>query len=347
MTVKGIDISYANKNLDFVRLKAAGVSFAIIRTGYREETDVMFESHITGAKAAGINVGAYCYCMASTPEEARKEAEHAISVVKPYKLSYPLFYDMEDASLFDLSKTKLTNIALAFLETVEAAGCRAGLYANPSWLENKLNRDRILGKYDLWLACWTEDPKVAPAYQYGQKMWQWGADELDGSNGRIDGNICYVDYPALIGAEDDAEGGELPYVPAVGDIVLFGGGRHYGASSSTQPAGAVRTAGTAKVTLISQGSAHPYHLVGESSNVYGWVDKDAVFPQSGGEVGTTNAMLNFRAAPGLDAKILAVIPYKAAVVVFDGTEQRDGYVWKRAAYNGLVGYVASEYVSAK
>ncbi|MCH5200308.1 MAG: SH3 domain-containing protein [Oscillospiraceae bacterium] len=343
MAVKGIDISYANKGLDYARLKADGVSFAIIRTGYRDQTDAMFETHIKGAKAAGINVGAYCYCMAKTPAEARKEAQHAISVVKPYKLSYPLFCDMEDSSLFDLSKTKLTNIALAFLETVEAAGYRAGLYANPSWLENKLNRDRILSRYDLWLAHWTEDPDVPSRYQYGQKMWQWGAEELNGSNGRIDGDICFVDYPAIIGDEDDCQCGG--YIPSKGDTVLFGGGSHYGASSSAKPTGSLRTAGTAKVTNIAQGTAHPYHLVGESSNVYGWVDKDTVFALSSGETGKAKAELNFRETAGLDGKILTVIPANSTVVLFKETEAKDGYVWQKAAYNGLVGYVASEYIA--
>lgn len=189
MTVKGIDISYAKKNLDFARLKAAGVRFAIIRTGYSQKTDDMFDSHMKKAIAAGLDVGAYCYCMAATPAEARKEAEYAVNLLKPYKLSYPVFYDMEDASLLELSKTKLTNIALAFLETVEKAGYRAALYVNPSWLENKLNREKILSRYDLWLAHWTGDPNTPSKYSYGQTMWQWGTEELAGSNGKIDGDI--------------------------------------------------------------------------------------------------------------------------------------------------------------
>lgn len=348
MSVKGIDISYANKKLDFAKLKAAGVSFAIIRTGYRQKTDDMFNSHMQNAIAAGINVGAYCYCMATSPAEARKEAEYAVKLLKPYKLSYPVFYDMEDASLFDLSRTKLTNIAMAFLETVENSGYRAGLYANPSWLENKLNRDKILSRYDLWLAHWTGSPDSPTKYQYGQKMWQWGAEELSGSNGRIDGDLCSVDYPSIIAAENEGEDGDgdsQPYIPTVGDVVMFGGGRHYGASTEDRPTGTIRTAGTAKMTYVALGAPHPYHLEGVSSDVYGWVDKDTVFALNSGEVKKATVTVNLRAKPGLDANVLAVIPAGANVVVFPETVNKDGILWRKAAYSGFTGYVSSEFIS--
>ena len=64
---------------------------------------------------------------------------------------------------------------------------------------------------------------------------------------------------------------------SVGDTVQFAGGPHYtssnAASSSSRP-----KAGPAKVTAISKGAKHPYHVVhtnGQSS-VYGWVDADKV-----------------------------------------------------------------------
>ena len=348
MTVKGIDISYANRDLDFKKIKAAGVSFAIIRTGYRQHTDGLFDSHMKNALAAGLDVGAYCYCMATTPAEARKEAQYAVSLLKPYKLSYPLFYDMEDASIADLSKTKLTNIALAFLETVEELGCRAGLYANPSWLENKLNRDKILSKYDLWLAHWTESPDVPTRYQYGQKMWQWGAGKLSGSSGQIDGDICYVDYPALTAADGEDEqqgGGKQPYIPAVGNVVLFGGGRHYGASSMTQPAGAIRTAGVAKVTNIALGALHPYHLVGISSDVYGWVDSDVVFALTSGDIKKAAVEVNLRSKAGMDGDVLVTVPVGANVVIFAPTEKKDGITWQKAVYNGFTGYLNSDFIA--
>ena len=350
MTVKGIDISYANRNLDFKKLKKAGVRFAIIRTGYRQHTDDMFDSHMKKAIAAGIDVGAYCYCMAKSPAEARKEAEYAVSLLSPYKLSYPVCYDMEDSSLFELSKTKLTNIAMAFLETVEKLGYRPALYANPSWLENKLNREKILEKYDLWLAHWTGSPNIPTKYQYGQKMWQWGAEELPGSNGKIDGDICFVDYPAIIGAEgeqggnEDQGGGDQPYIPQWNDTVLFGGGKHYASSTIEKSTGGMRTVGTARVSNTALGAPHPYHLTGESSNVYGWVDRDTVFPPDSGKVKKAAVVVNLRSKAGLDGEILVKVPGGASVLMFEDTATVDGVLWQKAAYNGFTGYLVAEFI---
>lgn len=63
---------------------------------------------------------------------------------------------------------------------------------------------------------------------------------------------------------------------AIGDIVDFSGGTHYVSSTATTPTGGNRTAGTAKITNIAKGAAHPYHLIGETSNVYGWVDESQI-----------------------------------------------------------------------
>lgn len=59
----------------------------------------------------------------------------------------------------------------------------------------------------------------------------------------------------------------------VGDIVQFNGTTHYVSASATS--GKTCKSGTAKVTAISKGAKHPYHLIAESgggSNVYGWVN---------------------------------------------------------------------------
>lgn len=193
MEIKGIDISYCNPVIDFDKVRKSGVDFVIIRTGYRTKTDTMFKSHIENAIKAGLDVGVYCYCMAKTTAQARTEAKYVLNLIKPYKLTYPVFYDMEDMSIAELSRTKLTNIALAFLNTVNAAGVRCGLYANPSWIENKLFKSKLTG-YDIWLAHWTNNPNKPSKYNYGQTMWQWGASDVNGIKGKVDADICFVDY---------------------------------------------------------------------------------------------------------------------------------------------------------
>lgn len=58
----------------------------------------------------------------------------------------------------------------------------------------------------------------------------------------------------------------------VGDVVNFTGSKHY--ASAQAASGVACRPGKAKVTQVSKGAKHPYHLVheGSESNVYGWVD---------------------------------------------------------------------------
>ena len=333
----GIDISYANKNLDFNKIKAGGVSFAIIRTGYRQKTDDMFEAHIKNAINAGLDVGVYCYCTAKTPSEAKKEAEYAIELIKPYKLTYPVFYDIEDQKVLSLSKTKLTNIALSFMETVSDANYRAGLYSNPSILENNLNKDKILERYDLWLAHWTNDPNQKSKYNFGQKMWQWGAERIYGSRDKVDCDICYVDYPAIIAANNQWGPCEKSEID-IGDMVLFSGGYHYAGADSDKPVGNPRTAGTAQVTNMAEDAKHPYHLIGDSSNVYGWVNENSVFDKDMGNIAAASKEIKLFETPKSE-NALKIIPNGAKFIVFKEFKNGRSGTVRKAAYEGAIGFV--------
>lgn len=58
---------------------------------------------------------------------------------------------------------------------------------------------------------------------------------------------------------------------AIGDVVNFAGGTHYGGSDGSKPSKASK--GKAKITNIAKGAKYPYHLIhtDKTSNVYGWV----------------------------------------------------------------------------
>ena len=63
-TFKGIDVSQYQQNVDFKKVKAAGIDYVIIRAGfgkYANQKDPCFESHYKAAKAAGLKVGVYWY----------------------------------------------------------------------------------------------------------------------------------------------------------------------------------------------------------------------------------------------------------------------------------------------
>lgn len=62
----------------------------------------------------------------------------------------------------------------------------------------------------------------------------------------------------------------------VGDKVQFAGGKHYVSASAAS--GTTVKAGPAKITAISAGAKHPYHIIhtDSTSTVYGWVDASTI-----------------------------------------------------------------------
>ena len=218
---KGIDISYCQKGLDLNAVKAEGVEFVIIRAGISTRTDTEFYTNMEGVVKAGLPYGFYWYSRAFSVEDAKREAKACLNAIKPYAPTYPVFYDIEDAEQIDkLDKAARTEIVAAFCEAVRAAGFTAGVYINPSWLENYVDKTQIVGKYDIWLAHWTYDPDKPSKYDYGQKMWQWGLDTVGGM--KVDGDICYFDYEQVAAQPPIAAGSTSKTVGELADEVILG-----------------------------------------------------------------------------------------------------------------------------
>lgn len=211
LKIQGVDISYCQQGLSYEKLKADSIKFAIIRSSYtgtgthRQGVDSLLNRHVNGCISQGVDYGFYHYSCAVTVAEAKKEAQFCVEQIKKYPLpTYPVFFDAEEMQMADLGKKAATDIALAFIDEVERLGYPSGIYANPSWVETYLDKTRIIGKKDLWLAHWVSTPK-----QYGQKLWQSGLRYSAGM--QIDADVCYVDYPAETAAWYSAHG-KLPVV---------------------------------------------------------------------------------------------------------------------------------------
>lgn len=194
---KGIDVSKHQGTIDWTKVKAAGVQFAMLRAGYGRydnQKDEQFEANYAGATAAGIPVGAYHYSYATTAEQAKQEAEVFLGWIKGKNLTYPVAFDIEDKKQANLGVSVISDIIRAFCEMVEAAGYYVVVYANKDWLTNRIDAD-CKSRYDIWLAQWTSKPTYTGSYG----MWQYTSDgAVDGIAGRVDMNIAYKDYPAII-----------------------------------------------------------------------------------------------------------------------------------------------------
>ena len=191
--IKGVDVSYCQEGISFSALKQTGVKFAIIRAGFSTKKDVTMDKFVSDCKENGIDFGFYWYSYAMSVEQAQAEADKCIEVIKGLSPTYPVFFDMEEKKQIDgLNTDTRTDMVVAFCEKIQQAGFKPGIYANPSFMENYYDKQQLVGKYDIWLAHWTGSADKPSKYNYGQTMWQWGLDRIDGYD--VDGDICFFDY---------------------------------------------------------------------------------------------------------------------------------------------------------
>ena len=197
--MNGIDVSKWQGRIDWAKVKASGVQFAIIRAGYGREVsqkDAYFEANYAGAKAAGLPVGAYWYSYATTTEGAKAEARACLEVIRGKSFEFPVWFDQEyEPAIKALTKQQRTDIVKAFCETLEAAGYYTGLYCSRDWLQNWLYPAQLKA-YDIWVAAYGSSPGRVPL-PYG--MWQRSSSgKVPGISGNVDLDIAYKDYPAII-----------------------------------------------------------------------------------------------------------------------------------------------------
>ena len=194
----GIDVSKWNGTIDWTAVKNSGIDYAIIRCGYRGSSqgslieDPKFAANIKGATAAGLKVGVYFFTQAVDEREAVEEASMVLNQVKSYTISYPIFLDVEPSGGRgdSISKETRTAVCKAFCQTIQNAGYTAGIYANKTWLESKLDAGS-LSAYKIWLAQYAATPTYTGRYD----LWQYrSTGNVTGISGGVDMNISYLGY---------------------------------------------------------------------------------------------------------------------------------------------------------
>ena len=195
----GIDVSAWQANITWPNVKASGIDFAILRI-MASGKDRYFESNYTNAKAAGVKLGVYCYSYATTVAGAQAEATKVLNWLGGRKLEYPIYYDIEDSCQASLTTAQRTQLCIAFCDTIEAAGYRAGIYSGASWFNTKLDKKTLASKYEIWEAMWPTSNGVqvnSPIYDRSSScsVWQYSSTgSVSGISGRVDMNVSYKDY---------------------------------------------------------------------------------------------------------------------------------------------------------
>lgn len=205
----GIDISEHNGEINFKEIKSTDTGIIIVRVGCRGYgskgtllKDKKFDTNISSSLSNGFETGVYFYSQALTEAEAREEANFVLQYIKGYDFTLPVYYDYEFAGVSSgrldsawnkgtLNKAKMTKNAIAFCETIENAGYRAGIYASKSFYEDNLNKDELEDKYAIWLAHYNTKTTYAGEYQ----CWQYSANgRVSGIDGYVDSNFIYSDF---------------------------------------------------------------------------------------------------------------------------------------------------------
>lgn len=205
---EGIDVSEHNGTIDWAKVRADGIDYAIIRIGAHGTAndaivvDDSFSRNLAGAKEAGLGVGAYFYSQATTEDEAVTEAKFVLEQLNGAQLSYPVIFDFEPVAgdrAFGLTTQERTSIAAAFCSTIEDAGYKAAIYCSSSDLTNMYNLDR-LSQYGFWMAQYSATPTTSVAFT----MWQYtNTGTVNGIQGSVDLNIDLT--PALQAAEGELD----------------------------------------------------------------------------------------------------------------------------------------------
>lgn len=195
MAVRGIDVSSWQGNIDFNKVKASGIDFVIIRAGYGTGgRDKWFEENYRKAKAAGLHVGAYWYSYASGFQEAGREADMFISLLKGKQFDYPVYFDMEEKSQLNEGRDFCSGLIRTFCNRMEAAGYFAGFYTSASYSRSVVT-DEVRKRYSFWCAEWGR----SCSYEGSCGVWQKSSNgSVPGISGRVDEDISYQDFPSVI-----------------------------------------------------------------------------------------------------------------------------------------------------
>ena len=190
----GIDVSKWQQDIDFQKLKDAGVEFVFIRVGTSSGIngenflDSKFIQNIDNANAVGIPVGVYFYSYANSLKRAQNDAKWVLDQIKDYQVDLGIAFDWENwqsFNEFNLSFFGLTNMAKEFMNTVTAAGYKSMLYSSKTYLENIW----LPTDYPVWLAHYTKNTDYKDDYEY----WQICSNgKVDGINGLVDIDIRYL-----------------------------------------------------------------------------------------------------------------------------------------------------------
>lgn len=274
--VKGIDVSSYQEVIDWPKVAAAGVEFAILKVIRKDlSPDKQFENNWAGATEAGIPVqGVYNYSYATTVEKAKGDAARVVEILAGRK---PMVYlDVEHDCLKNLGQT-LIDIINEYGKVIKAAGLEFGVYTGLSFYNTYIKPYADKVAHPFWIARYpssnamtiSNDPAddKRPEITHDLYGWQYS------SKGVIPGINKDVDLDELYVALESVNVMPTPEKVAhkVGEQITVS--KYY--SSSTAASGAVTKTKTGTIIKIKDGTANPY-CFGINGVATGWCNDSCI-----------------------------------------------------------------------
>lgn len=228
-----IDVSEHQGKIDWEKAMYH-IDGAILRCGYGtdcvDQDDKQFRRNADECTRLGIPFGVYLYSYAKTVKAAQYEADHVLRLIKDYKLSYPVYLDLEEGNTAEGAVER----ANVFGDIIEQAGYWCGIYANLYWWEMILKGG--LERFTKWVAQYNLGCEYTGA---NLDIWQFTRKgSIPGIIGNVDMNECYRDFPAeILGC---AKPVEKPAAPTEPEVKQDGKGIDYAADFSVGKAGAYK-----------------------------------------------------------------------------------------------------------
>ena len=279
---RGVDVSNFQGTIDWNRVKAAGIEFAILKVGpVYGKPDSTFERNATECERLGIPYGVYYYSYARSVADANKEADRTLAWLGGHHPSLPVYYDLEDNYILqdpNFSKDKLAQIAQTFCNRMEAVGFKSGIYANLNWLNNYLDSPSLNG-YDHWVAQYNWRCDYAGSYSF----WQYSSSgNVPGVNGRCDMNYCF--NGSFLNVDDGKM--HIQYEAHVSNIGWMSSKRDGSTAGTTGQSKAVEDLKVSILNPVEDGSVQiDAHVSG-----IGWQGWDTPSASEGGTTGQGRAI---------------------------------------------------------
>ena len=198
--LNGIDVSKWQETIDWQKVKASGVKFAIIRSGYVKKgtsmtvRDIYFDENYKKAREVGMPIGSYWYAYAKTPKQAKVEALACLSIIKGHKFEWPIYYDVEDLEMRSAGKKAVSAASRTFCDILKKHKFYCGFYSSASFYS--LFEDDLKNNYPIWVAHYGVNK---PGYKGKWGIWQHSSKgKVDGFKGNVDLDIAKVDYEPII-----------------------------------------------------------------------------------------------------------------------------------------------------